>query len=239
LYWLDEKMQMHKHPASVVGTFTNRYIHNPSNQAFIGPHVIDTKGNVRTIETLKDFRLTSVMDHLTDPKNKIYVLAMEGEFFEVDVNTLETKQLFDLAKELDIRGRVHFKGAFSANGRVVVANNSYYEADYLGKDASWRVSSSQRLSGEKDSPSAHDNLGISRLMIGSFVPGLKKPRVRRSASANKMPCSCSVQLLQSRFQPSPTRPPRTCDSSPPPSGCAIVQTPALCSRETCHQSTPG
>lgn len=139
LYWLDEKMQMHKHPASVVGTFTNRYIHNPTNQAFLGPHVIDTKGNVRTIEALKDFRLTSVMDHLTDPNNKVYVLAMEGEFFEVDVKTLAAKQLFDLVKELDIKGRVHFKGAFSANGRVVVANNSYYEADYLGKDAAGRL----------------------------------------------------------------------------------------------------
>lgn len=139
LYWLDEKMQMRKHPASVVGTFTNRYIHNPTNQAFLGPHVIDTKGAVRTIESLKDFRLTSVMDHLTDPNNKVYVLAMEGEFFEVDMRTLAVKQLFDLVKELDIKGRVHFKGAFSANGRVVVANNSYYEADYLGNDASGRL----------------------------------------------------------------------------------------------------
>ncbi len=139
LYWLDEKMQMHKHPASVVGTFTNRYIHNSSNQAFLGPHVIDTKGNVRTIETIKNVRLTSTMTHLTDPKNKVYMLAMEGEFYEVDVNTLESKQLFNLVKELDIKGRVHFKAAFSANGRVVVANNSYYEADYLGKDASGRL----------------------------------------------------------------------------------------------------
>lgn len=139
LYWIDEKMELHKHPASVVGTFTNRYIHNPSNLAFLGPHVIDTRGDVRTIEALKDYRLTSVVDHLTDPQNKVYVLAMEGEFFEVDVRTLETRQLFDLVKELGIKGRVHFKGAFSANGRVVVANNSYYEPDYLGKDDSGRL----------------------------------------------------------------------------------------------------
>lgn len=139
LYWLDEKMQMHKHPASVVGTFTNRYIHNPSDQAFLGPHVIDTKGNVRTIEALKGYRLTSTMTHLTDPNNKVYLLGMEGEFFEVDVKTLAAKQLFNLVKELDIKGRVHFKSAFSANGRVVVANNSYYEADYLGQEASGRL----------------------------------------------------------------------------------------------------
>lgn len=139
LYWLDESMRMHKHPASVVGTFTNRFIHNPSNQAFLGPHLIDTKGHVRTIDALKTFRLTSVMDHLTDPEHKVYVLAMEGEFFEVDVRTLETRQLFNLVKELDITGTVHFKSAFSANGRVVVANNSYYEADHLGTQASGRL----------------------------------------------------------------------------------------------------
>ncbi len=70
LYWLDESLTLHKHPASVVGTFTNRYIHNPSNQAFIGPYVIDTAGNVRVIDALKTFRLTSVMTHLTDQEHK-------------------------------------------------------------------------------------------------------------------------------------------------------------------------
>ena len=139
LYWLDEQMVLHKHPASVVGTFTNRYVHNPTNLAFLGPHLIDTSGQVRTIDALTDLRLTSVMDHLTDPANKVYVLAMEGEFFEVDLRTLEVRQLFDLVKELEITGPVHFKGAFSANGRVVVANNSYYEADYLGKETSGRL----------------------------------------------------------------------------------------------------
>src|SRR6185369_16913532 len=95
LYWVDDKMQLYRHPSSVVGTFTNRYIHNPSDQAFLGPHVIDVKGGVRTIEALKGYRLTATIDHLTDPANKVYVLAMEGEFFEVDVHTLESKQLFN------------------------------------------------------------------------------------------------------------------------------------------------
>lgn len=142
LFWVDETMKMHKHPASVVGTFTNRYIHTQSNQAFLGPHVIDTKGNVRTIESIKGHRLTSTMDHLTDPANKVYMLAMEGEFFEVDVHTLESKQLFNLVKELGIvfkQGKEHFKSAFTAHGRVVVANNSYYEADYLGEQEAGRL----------------------------------------------------------------------------------------------------
>jgi hypothetical protein len=142
LFWVDETMKMHRHPASVVGTYTNRYIHTPTNLAFLGPHVIDTKGNVRTIDALKSYRLTSTMDHLTDPANKVYMLAMEGEFFEVDVKTLEVKQLFDLIKELNItfkKGAVHFKCGYSAHGRVVVANNSYYEADYLGEQEAGRL----------------------------------------------------------------------------------------------------
>jgi hypothetical protein len=122
LFWVDEKMQLHKHPASVVGTFTNRYIHNPSNHAFLGPHVIDTKGNVRTIEALKGHRLTATMDHLTDPQNRVYMLAMEGEFYEVDVHTLEARQRFDLVKELDIPKTVqpHLKSAYTDDGRAVV-----------------------------------------------------------------------------------------------------------------------
>jgi hypothetical protein len=142
LYWVDENMRMHKHPASVVGTFTNRYIHVPSSQAFLGPHVIDTKGNVRTIDAIKNVRLTSTIDHLTDPNNKVYMLAMEGEFYEVDVKTLAAKQLFNLVKELGItfkQGKEHFKSAFTAHGRVVVANNSYYEADYLGEQDAGRL----------------------------------------------------------------------------------------------------
>ncbi len=142
LYWVDETMRMHKHPASVVGTYTNRYIHTPTNLAFLGPHVIDTKGNVRTIEALTSYRLTSTMDHLTDPENKVYMLAMEGEFFEVDVRTLESKQLFNLVKELGItfkQGKEHFKSGYTAQGRVVVANNSYYEADYKGEQEAGRL----------------------------------------------------------------------------------------------------
>lgn len=141
LYELDEKMQMRKHPQSVTGTFANRMVHNASNQAFIGPHVIDIKGQVRTIPTLSKLRLTATMDHLTDPKNKVYFLTMEGLFFEVDVNTLEAVQLFDLVRELDIpkTAQVHFKGAYTASGRVVVANNSYYEGDFLGTQEAGRL----------------------------------------------------------------------------------------------------
>jgi hypothetical protein len=62
-------------------------------------------------------------------------------FFECDVHTLEVTLLFDLVKELDIpkTGYVHFKDGFTGNGRVVVANNSYDERDFLGESFAGRL----------------------------------------------------------------------------------------------------
>jgi len=140
LYEISENMTMRRHPASVTGTFANRMAHWPSGQAFIGPHAIDAEGNVRTIEALKKFRLTATISHLTDPDNKVYFLGMEGGFWEVDVNSLEAKQLFNLVKELQIRdAKAHFKGAYSAAGRVVVANNTYDEKEFLGQRDAGRL----------------------------------------------------------------------------------------------------
>ena len=140
LYEISEDMTMRKHPASVTGTFTNRMAHWASKQAFIGPHAIDEKGNVRTIEALKKYRLTSTIKHLTDPKNKVYMLGMEGRFWELDVHTLEAKLLFNLVKELEItNAKEHFKSAYSAQGRVVVANNTYDEKEFLGQRDAGRL----------------------------------------------------------------------------------------------------
>jgi hypothetical protein len=140
LYEISEDMTMRKHPASVTGTFASRMAHWPSKQAFIGPHAIDEKGNVRTIESLKNYRLAAAVKHLTDPKNKIYILGMEGGFWEVDVHSLESKRLFNLKKELEItNAKLHFKGAHSAAGRVVVANNTYGEKEFLGQRAAGRL----------------------------------------------------------------------------------------------------
>jgi len=140
LYEISEDMTMRRHPASVTGTFANRMVHWPSGQAFIGPHAIDADGNVRTIETLKRYRTTATVRHLTDPKNKVYFLGMEGRFWEVDVHTLQAKQLFHLVKELEIKdAKAHFKGAYTAQGRVVVANNTYDEKEFLGQRDAGRL----------------------------------------------------------------------------------------------------
>ncbi|MBN1480531.1 hypothetical protein JXA70_09695 [candidate division KSB1 bacterium] len=134
LYEIDEDMTWRLHPESVTGTFANRLVHWESGQAIIGPHLIDPDGLVRTIPEMAKYRLAATMRHLFDPENKVYFLTMEGFLWEVDVNSLESKQLFDLNIELDFpEGRPpHFKGGFTAQGRVVVAANRYWEEDFLG-----------------------------------------------------------------------------------------------------------
>lgn len=135
LYEVDENMVLKKHPESVVGTYANRLIHTQSMQLSIGPYLIDTLGNVRLIEEFKNHRLAATMTHLTDSENKLYYLAMEGEFFEVDVYSLEVKQLFQLMDELKapLGSKPHFKSGFTNHGRVVVCNNSYNEKDFNGE----------------------------------------------------------------------------------------------------------
>ncbi|MDR1938964.1 MAG: hypothetical protein LBQ73_10785 [Tannerellaceae bacterium] len=144
LYEINEKMELRKRPESVVGTYANRLLHGESNQLIIGPHVIDVNGNVRTIDGVKGHRLAATLTHLTDPADKVYFLAMEGEFFEVNIHTLETRLLFNLMDELkEPKGsKPHFKSGFTRHGRVVVCNNSYSVPDYnkawsAGRLAEW------------------------------------------------------------------------------------------------------
>ncbi|MGI6100061.1 MAG: hypothetical protein ACOYD3_09945 [Kiritimatiellia bacterium] len=131
LYEIDENLQMTKRPESRTGVYTNRYIHTASNQLIIGPHVIDAKRNVRTIDAL-DMRITATMEHLADPKNMVYMLGMEGEFYEMNVHTLECRKLYDLVKELELP-YVHFKAGYTCHGRVVVADNSYDNEEFEGR----------------------------------------------------------------------------------------------------------
>ncbi|MDE2819875.1 MAG: hypothetical protein OXI40_09105 [Chloroflexota bacterium] len=141
LYAINDKLEIEKHPASYVGTYTNRMVHWESNQLMLGPYAIDAEGTVRTIESLLEVRTCSTMRHLRDPANKVYVLGMEGEFYELDVHTLETSFIADLTVELGVPDHkyAHFKAAYSNFGRVVVANNSYDERDFRGMEAAGRL----------------------------------------------------------------------------------------------------
>ncbi|MDR3709486.1 MAG: hypothetical protein P4L33_14390 [Capsulimonadaceae bacterium] len=132
---IDENMDMTRHKDGVDGTYANRFVHFQSSQLIIGPHVIDTNHHVRTVAALTEVRLTGVAAHLTDPDNLVYVLGMEGELFELNVHTLETRLIFDLTKELKTPGEggCHFKDCNTACGKLVIVNNDYSESDFLGK----------------------------------------------------------------------------------------------------------
>jgi hypothetical protein len=142
LYEISDNMTMKRHPESVTGTYANRMVHDPSNQAIIGPHIIDTKGKVRTFSEIAGHRLTATMRHLVKPDSMVYFLTMEGLLYEANVYSLKTDLVFDVVKvlynksvqELYNQGiYTHFKGGYTGNNRVVVANNAYQEGDYTGK----------------------------------------------------------------------------------------------------------
>ncbi|MDR0532880.1 MAG: hypothetical protein LBH01_02905 [Verrucomicrobiales bacterium] len=134
---IDENFQMTRHPRAVDGTYANRFVHHPSGQLIIGPHLIDTKHRVRTVKELIDVRICGTARHLSNPDNLVYMLGMEGELFELNVKTLKIKLLFDLTKALDTPGEMkcHFKDCYTEGGRLVVANNDYSEPDFLGQQS--------------------------------------------------------------------------------------------------------
>ena len=130
LYEIMPDLTIRHRPESIVGTHAGRMIHRESNQLILGPYVIDASGNVRVLKQLaENERVTAIARHLFDPAHKVYVQAMEGKYYEADVRTLEVKLLGDAREELGVRGNAHFKGAYTAQGRYVVANNSYDSPD--------------------------------------------------------------------------------------------------------------
>jgi hypothetical protein len=128
LYCLDKNLNVKIHPASVGGTHANRMIHKESNQLNIGLYFIDDKDNVRVISPqVLQGRLTAAARHLTDPENKLYLATMEEGLYEVNVHTLEVRELLS-DKNYSLRGKEmlpgkHGKGAYTGQGRFVYSNN--------------------------------------------------------------------------------------------------------------------
>ena len=119
LYEVDAQLNRTIRPESVGGTHACRMIHKESNQLIIGPYFIGAKGSVRAADLQKlRGRMTAVMRHLTDPANKVYFFDMEGAIYEADVHSLEVTKLF----EKPVPGW-HGKGAYTAQSRIVIANN--------------------------------------------------------------------------------------------------------------------
>ncbi len=119
LYELDDALNLTVRPESIGGTPANRMIHRESNQLFIGPYAIDADRHVRAIpyETMYG-RHTATARHLSEPEQKVLYFDMEGLLYEVDVETLEVNLLYRRA----VPGW-HAKGAYTSQGRFVVANN--------------------------------------------------------------------------------------------------------------------
>lgn len=122
-------------PESVGGTPANRLIHRESNQLLIGPYVIDSRGEVRVIPPERmPGRLTGTARHLSAPDSMVYYATMEEGFYEVDVRTLEVKELYRDANAFpnhagELLPGYHGKGFYTGQGRVVYANNGEYSAE--------------------------------------------------------------------------------------------------------------
>lgn len=126
LYEIDSALSLIARPESAGGTPANRFIHSPSNQLVIGPHFVDSTGNVRTLPySLARGRHTGTAAHLTDPANRVYIMTMENGVYDVNVNDLSF-----ITRYPDVQGKgdrflhgYHGKGLYSGQGLLVAANN--------------------------------------------------------------------------------------------------------------------
>lgn len=130
LYEITPELEQIVREESIGGTPANRMIHPESHQLFIGPYAIDQHGQVRTIPYEKmPGRHTGNARHLEQPENKIYYATMEEGFYEVDVKTLEVKELYQDANDLKgddystLLPGAHGKGLYSGQGVLVYSNN--------------------------------------------------------------------------------------------------------------------
>ncbi len=134
LYEITPDLQQIIRDESIGGTPANRMIHKETCQLFIGPYVIDTLRNVRTIPyTQMPGRHTGNARHLFHPENKIYCATMEEGFYEVDVHSLGVNEIYtdgNLLRKNDDSGQygpmlpgAHGKGAYSGQAVLVFSNN--------------------------------------------------------------------------------------------------------------------
>lgn len=143
LYTIDKDLRMEVRPESVGGTHANRMIHRESNQLIIGPYFVGADGAVRAADVKNALvgRMTATARHLTDPANKVYFYDMEGAVYEVDVRGLGVTRLF----EKPVPGW-HGKGAYTAQGRFVIANNGERE---VGKKKYEYLAGGEATSGDE------------------------------------------------------------------------------------------
>ncbi len=129
LYEITPDLRQIIRPESIGGTPANRMIHDGSGQLFIGPYAIDRERSVRVIPYSEMFgRPTGTARHLSDPDGKIVHATMEEGIYEVDVTSLEVRELWadeqmkTDRRKADLPG-YHGKGFYSGQGVYVYSNN--------------------------------------------------------------------------------------------------------------------
>lgn len=139
LYQISPDKKMVVRSESIGGTPANRLIHRESKQLNIGPYFIDQNADVRVIPWQEaPGRYTGTARHLTDPANKIYIGTMEEGFYEINVHSLEAKELYrdgnwaqrlyskerkNTPKPIQLLPGAHGKGLYSGQGVMVFTNN--------------------------------------------------------------------------------------------------------------------
>ncbi len=134
LYQISEDLVRTTRPESIGGTPANRMIHTPTQQLFIGPYVIDSLKNVRVIPyDVAPGRPTGVAAHLEDPDSRVLYASMEAGFYDVDIHSLEVKELYKDGNQKRKEGFTgdlctlfpgyHGKGFYSGQGVAVYSNN--------------------------------------------------------------------------------------------------------------------
>ena len=144
LYVIDKKLKIKESQLSVGGTPANRMIHKESRQLIIGPYFIKENGDVRVVPPDEmPGRLTATARHLTDPAHKVYFYTMEEGLYEEDVYSLEGTQIYEDGNMLnppDVAGPLlpgyHGKGAYTAQNRLIVANNGEYKWQIIPESGS-------------------------------------------------------------------------------------------------------
>ena len=140
LYRMSPDLEQTVCPESIGGTPADRMIHRETRQLVIGPYVIDSENEVRTVsyETAPG-RYTGVARHLTDPESKVYIATMEEGFYELDLNSMQMNMMWSddnvyrkpphfpvLEQKLLKLPGWHGKGLYSGQGVLVYSNNGEY-----------------------------------------------------------------------------------------------------------------
>lgn len=139
LYSLTEEYEATVAPESVGGTHACRMIHRESKQLIIGPYFLSEEGAVRVVAPVRmPARLTAVVRHRSDPARLVTFFGMEGELYDVAVDSLDVTALHGPGRP-SIPG-THGKGARAVAGGLVASNNGdtgWQQGQESGALAEW------------------------------------------------------------------------------------------------------